>query len=433
VSFKAPRGTADILPDDQPYWRLVESAAIRTATLFGYRRIDTPVFEDTGLFQRGVGEDTDIVEKEMYTFGDRGGDSLTLKPEGTAPVCRAYLENGMASEPQPVRLFYLTPIFRYDRPQAGRYRQHHQFGVEAIGDPSPAVDAEVIELGWSFITGLGLRSLMLKLNSIGDRVCRPAYREALKRYFADHVNKMCRDCQSRFQRNPLRLLDCKNETCQRYGDAAPKSVDYLCQPCSEHWQELNEHLAGLQETYPDLKPEVDHRLVRGLDYYTRTVFEIQPAREGRQSTLLGGGRYDGLIEQLGGQPTPGIGFGSGRERLILNLRREEVAASPDPAIALVAVHVGETARRRAYQVVTRLRASGISAVLAPPGRSLKGQMRFADTSGAGHVLILGDRELERGVGTLKTLTPSKGIEDQREVQLDAGSITAAIGNKPASR
>jgi histidyl-tRNA synthetase len=431
VNFKAPRGTADILPGDQPYWRLVQSAAVRTAALFGYRRIDTPVFEDTRLFQRGVGEDTDIVEKEMYTFGDRGGDSLTLKPEGTAPVCRAYLENGMASEPQPVRLYYLTPIFRYDRPQAGRYRQHHQFGVEAIGDPSPAVDAEVIELGWSFIAGLGLGSLMLKLNSIGDRVCRPTYREALKRYFGEHVHKMCQDCRSRFQRNPLRLLDCKNETCQRYGDAAPRSVDYLCKPCSEHWEELLEHLAGLRQTFPELKPEVDHRLVRGLDYYTRTVFEIQPAREGRQSTLLGGGRYDGLMEQLGGQSTPGIGFGSGIERLIINLRREEVPASPEPVIAIVAVHVGEAARRRAYQVVSSLRSSGVAAVLAPPGRSLKGQMRYADTSGAGHVLILGDRELERGVGTLKPLTASAGGQDQREIPLDVAAITAAIGASPA--
>ncbi|MBI2966131.1 MAG: histidine--tRNA ligase, partial [Chloroflexi bacterium] len=263
MSFKAPRGTADILPDDQPYWRLVDGAAIRTANLFGYRRIDTPLFEDTRLFQRGVGEDTDIVEKEMYTFGDRGGDSLTLKPEGTAPVCRAYVENGMANLPHPVRLYYLTPMFRYDRPQAGRYRQFHQFGVEAIGDPSPAIDAEIIELGWSFMTGLGLRGLSLKLNSIGDRICRPSYREALKRYFTEHIHEMCRDCHSRLQRNPLRLLDCKNESCQRIGDAAPKSADYLCGPCAEHWAQLHGHLDGLRSIYPDLKPQMDHRLVRG--------------------------------------------------------------------------------------------------------------------------------------------------------------------------
>jgi histidyl-tRNA synthetase len=429
VTFRAPRGTADILPDDQPYWRLVENAAVRTAGIFGYRRIDTPHFEDTRLFQRGVGEDTDIVEKEMYSFADRGGDSLTLKPEGTASVCRAYLENGMANLPQPVRLYYLTPIFRYDRPQAGRYRQHHQFGIEAIGDPAPAVDAEVIELGWAFVTGLGLRGLTLKVNSIGDRVCRPPYREALKRYFAEHIDEMCRDCRSRLQRNPLRLLDCKNETCQRFGDDAPKSIDYLCQPCSEHWQELQGHLEGLRSIYPALVPQVDHRLVRGLDYYTRTVFEIQPAEEGGQSTVLGGGRYDGLIEQLGGPPTAGIGFGCGRERLILNLRRQEIAAGADTAPSIVAVHVGDAALRRSYQVVAALRAAGISAVLAPPGRSLKGQMRFADTAAAAYVLILGERELGRGVGTLK---PLAGAGEQREVPLDPEAIAKAIATTAAS-
>jgi histidyl-tRNA synthetase len=424
MSFKAPRGTADVLPDDQPYWRLVDGAAARTSGLFGYRKIDTPLFEDTRLFQRGVGEDTDIVEKEMYTFGDRGGDSLTLKPEGTAPVCRAYVENGMANLPQPVRLYYLTPIFRYDRPQAGRYRQHHQFGIEAIGDPAPAIDAEVIELGWSFVTGLGLRGLTLKVNSIGDRICRPPYREALKRYFAEHIDEMCRDCRSRLQRNPLRLLDCKNETCQRFGDGAPKSIDYLCKPCAEHWGELQEHLKDLRAIYPDLEPQPDHRLVRGLDYYTRTVFEIQPPEEGGQSTLLGGGRYDGLIEQLGGPPTPGIGFGCGRERLILNLRRQQITAGADIATTVVAVHVGDAARHRAYQVVAALRSKGVAAVLAPAGRSLKGQMRYADTTSARYVLILGDRELERGVGTLKSLSADGA--GQREVSLDPAEIAAAV-------
>lgn len=358
----------------------------------------------------------------MYTFGDRGGDSLTLKPEGTAPVCRAYLENGMANLPQPVRLYYLTPIFRYDRPQAGRYRQHHQFGVEAIGDGSPTVDAEIIELGWSYVTSLGLGGLTLKVNSIGDRVCRPPYREALKRYFGEHVKDMCRDCKSRFQRNPLRLLDCKNESCVPFGDAAPRATDYLCAPCGEHWQELQGLLADLKRVYPGLEPQLDHRLVRGLDYYTRTVFEIQPPLEGGQSTLLGGGRYDGLMEQLGGPPTPGIGFGCGRERLIMNLRRQEVKGQTDAAPAVVAVHVGDAARRRAYVTVAALRAGGIAALVAPPGRSVKGQMRFADSSGARYVLVIGDRELERGVATLKPLTG----DGQREVALDPHEIADAL-------
>ncbi|MBI4305591.1 MAG: histidine--tRNA ligase [Chloroflexi bacterium] len=422
MTFRAPRGTADLLPDEQPYWKLVDSAALLTAQAFGYRRIDTPLFEDTRLFQRGVGEDTDIVEKEMYTFADRGGDSLTLKPEGTAGVCRAYIENGMPNLPQPVRLFYLTPIFRYDRPQAGRYRQHHQFGIEAIGDPSPAVDAEVIELGWSFVTGLGLKRLAIKVNSIGDRVCRPAYRESLKRYFAEHIDEMCRDCKARLPRNPLRLLDCKNETCQRFGDQAPRSVDYLCEPCSSHWKELLEYLDDLQGIYPGIKPQLDHRLVRGLDYYTRTVFEIQPPDEGGQSTLLGGGRYDGLIEQLGGPPTPGIGFGCGRERLILNLKRQEISSGPPSATDLVAVFVGDRARRKAYSLVAALRAARCTSVMAPPSRSLKGQMRYADSVGARYVLIVGERELDRGVGTLKSLKD----QTQIEVSLDPSAIASAV-------
>ena len=339
MRFQAPRGTTDILPADQPYRSYVDNTAEAVSEAFGYSRVDTPAFEDTALFTRGVGADTDVVEKEMYTFEDRGGDSLTLKPEGTAPVCRAYIEHGMHNLPQPVRLYYLAWGFRYERPQAGRFRQHHAFGVEAIGDASPQVDAEVIELGWAYLHRLGLRRLSLKINSIGDGKCRPAYLEALRAYYAEHINEMCSDCKARFSRSPLRLLDDKRESCQRFALAAPRSVDHLCDGCSGHWNELLEYLDGMAETYAGFGYEIDHRLVRGLDYYTRTVFEIQPPEEGAQSTILAGGRYDGLIEQIGGPPTPGVGFGCGRERVILNLRRQKIEAPSEPRLDLVVAHI----------------------------------------------------------------------------------------------
>ncbi|MBM3957488.1 MAG: histidine--tRNA ligase, partial [Gemmatimonadetes bacterium] len=341
--FRAPRGTADVLPADQPYWALIRRVAAEVAASFGYARIDTPTFEDTRLFARGVGEETDVVQKEMYSFEDHGGDSQTLRPEGTASVCRAYLEHGMGSLPQPVRLYYDTAMYRYERPQAGRLRQHHQFGVEAIGDASPGVDAEVIELGWRYLTALGLRGLTLRLNSIGDAVCRPAYLHALRAYYADRVHEMCEDCRRRFERSPLRLLDCKRESCIRHADRAPRSVDYLCGECRTHWERVVSYVEGMAGPYPDLRYELDHRLVRGLDYYTRTVFEVHPAEEGAQSGLLAGGRYDGLMEQIGGPPTPGVGFGSGIERLILNLSRQGAGPPEAPGVDVVAVHVGERA------------------------------------------------------------------------------------------
>ena len=304
--FRAPRGTADHLPDEQKYWRYIESKAVEIANRFGYGRIDTPAFEDSNLFIRSVGEGTDIVEKEMYTFEDRGGDSVTLRPEGTAPVCRAYLEHGMHNLPQPVRMYYFCPVFRYERPQAGRFRQHHQFGVEALGDADPSVDAEVIEVAWELMGSLGLRDINLLVNSIGDGECRPAYIERLRDYYSGHHDRLCGDCRERLERNPLRLLDCKVETCHALGDEAPHSTDYLCDDCRDHWEKLSSYLAAI-----DLPHTVDHRLVRGLDYYTRTVFEIQPLDVGGQSTICGGGRYDGLITELGGRATPGIGFATG--------------------------------------------------------------------------------------------------------------------------
>jgi histidyl-tRNA synthetase len=311
--FQAPRGTQDILPAEQPYWRYIQKAAEATAALYGYERIDTPVFEEAGLFVRTVGEGTDIVEKEMYTFEDHGGGQMTLRPEGTAPVCRAYIENGMASLPQPVKLYYQAPIFRYERPQAGRYRQHHQFGFEAIGDGDASLDAEMIDMAWRFFQTLGLQNLTLQINSIGCPNCRPAYLAKLKEYYAGHKEELCGDCKVRLDKNTLRLLDCKKPTCQPFGADAPRSIDNLCPECAAHFEQLKRNLTTLKLPF-----EINSSMVRGLDYYTKTVFEIQPEEERGQSTIAGGGRYDGLIEELGARHTPAVGFATGIERIILN-------------------------------------------------------------------------------------------------------------------
>jgi histidyl-tRNA synthetase len=399
--FQAPRGTADRLPEEQKYWRYIESKAVDLTRRYGYGRIDSPVFEDSGLFIRSVGEGTDIVEKEMYVFEDRGGDSLTLRPEGTAPVCRAYLEHGLHNLPQPVRMYYFCPVFRFERPQAGRFRQHHQFGIEAIGDADPSVDAEVIELAWQFVTSLGLREIDLFVNSIGDPDCRPGYIEELRAYYTDRRSRLCPDCHNRLERNPLRLLDCKVETCRVMGEDAPKSVDHLCQPCQEHWEKLRGYLHTL-----DIPFQVDHRLVRGLDYYTRTVFEIQPRETGAQSTICGGGRYDGLIEQLGGRPTPGIGFGSGIERLTLNLKRAEISVEDEPSPQYLVAHVGGAARVAALDLAARMRRAGVGAMLSNGTRALRGQMRQANALGIRYVAILGDDEIERGEVVLRDMASS---------------------------
>ena len=399
--FHAPRGTADLLPQEQKYWRYIQSKAAELAQRFGYGRIDSPVFEDSRLFIRSVGEGTDIVEKEMYTFEDRGGDNLTLRPEGTAPVCRAYLEHGMHNLPQPVRMYYFCPVFRYERPQAGRFRQHHQFGIEVIGDPDPSVDAEVIELAWHFMDSLGLRDISLLINSIGDASCRPDFIEQLKSYYTGHHNTLCADCRQRLDRNPLRLLDCKVETCRALGEAAPRSVDLLCPECQDHWDKLRSYLQALNIPF-----QVDHCLVRGLDYYTRTVFEIQPGDVGAQSTICGGGRYDGLIEQLGGRPTPGIGFGSGIERLTLNLKRAEIPVPEEPQPQYLVVNAGDAARPAALELAGKIRQRGVGAILANGSRTLRGQMRQANALGIPYTLVLGDDEIQRGEVMLRSMTDS---------------------------
>jgi histidyl-tRNA synthetase len=409
-SFQAARGTVDILPAEQPYWRFVEKAIDGMTRLYGYRRIDTPVFEDTGLFRRSAGDFTDIVQKEMYTFDDRGGNSLTLKPEGTPAVCRAYIQHGMGNLPQPVRLYYISPIFRYDRPQAGRYRQHYQFGVEAIGDGDPALDAEVIDMAWQLFRSLGLDNLTLLLNSIGCKKCRPDYLNALKDYYTEYAGRLCDDCRNRLEKNPLRLLDCKQASCQGIADNAPKNEDYLCPECREHFVKVQKYLGLLGIPF-----SLDHRLVRGLDYYTRTVFEIQPEAEGAQSTIGGGGRYDDLIEELGGKPTPAAGFAVGIERIIINLKKRGTAVPAPPALRVLVSYAGDQAREAGIKLAADLRQEGISAVTAPGGKSLKAQLRQANALGVSYTVIIGEDELKAGAATLREMATAR----QETVTLNA--------------
>ena len=418
--FQAPRGTSDHLPEEQKYWRYIESKALDVAARFGFGRIDTPTFEDSNLFIRSVGEGTDIVEKEMYTFEDRGGDSVTLRPEGTAPVCRAYLEHGMHNLPQPVRMYYFCPVFRYERPQAGRFRQHHQFGVEVLGDADPSVDAEVIEVAWDLMTNLGLKDINLLVNSIGDAECRPAYVSKLKDYYSGLSANLCTDCKGRLERNPLRLLDCKVETCHALGNDAPQSSENLCEACLEHWTKLLSYLDKMQLPY-----QVDHRLVRGLDYYSRTVFEVQPEDGGGQSTICGGGRYDGLISQLGDRDIPGIGFATGLERLTLNLKRSEVPVPDEPSPRYLVANVGDDARIAALDLSVRLRRAGVGAILSSGTRGLRGQMRQANALSIPYVLVLGDDEIEKGEVVVRDMESS--VQESKPLEQFIEEVTKAQG------
>jgi len=404
--FAAPRGTDDVLPEEWRWWRYVRDTAERVCERFGYRRIETPVFEHAGVYLRTAGAGTDIVEKEVYVFRDRGDDLLALRPEGTAGVVRAYIEHGMASLPQPVRLYYIAPNFRYDRPQAGRYRQHTQLGIEAIGDPHPLLDAETIDVLRTFFDTLGIGEYTVKLNTIGDASCRPAYVEALRAYYRPHLDTVCADCRVRFEKNPLRLLDCKEERCQPVIAGAPRLHEYLCDACREHFALLRTYLDALGIAYV-----IDERLVRGLDYYTRTVFEFHPLVEGAQSSMGSGGRYDGLVELLGGPATPGVGFGTGFERLILNLQRQGLDLGPPPAPDVFIAHLTPDAATVALRLAGHLRAAGLEAIVGPAGRSLKAQMRAADARGARYAAILGEQELAAGEVTLRDL----GTREERRV------------------
>lgn len=422
-NYRAPRGVADILPDDQIVWNAVKKTAINTARQFGYQQIDTPVFENTGLFRRGVGGETDIVQKEMYSFDDLGGESLTLRPEGTAPVCRSYIEHGMHNLPQPVRLYYIAPMFRYDRPQAGRYRQHHQFGCEAIGDPSPTIDAEIIEIGLHYITSLGLSDVTVRINSIGDPETRTSYNDDLRNHYAKYANDLPKVDRDRLERAPLRLLDSKEPATQKLSADAPKSLDYLSDEAQNHWENLLVLLDGLKTAYPDFSYRTDHTLVRGLDYYNRTVFEFEPSTEGSQTSLFGGGRYDPLIGILGGNETPGVGFGSGIERIISEIQRQESLDVAEPPRNAVMVHVGDNATIRAAQLAAELRNHGISVLMAPAGKSMRAQMRYANRANANYAIIIGNREIEQDVATVK---PLQFEGDQKTLALDSTMIANFI-------
>lgn len=389
--YNAPRGTQDILPADRPYWRYVTEQMHAVAALFGLQQIDTPIFEEAELFVRGVGEGTDIVDKEMYSFRDKGGNDLTLRPEFTAGVMRAYIEHGMHVLPQPVKLYSIGPIFRYERPQAGRYRQHHQFNIEMLGELDPAVDLEVMSVAWTLLTRLGYRGLSFQLNSTGCPTCRPAYRQALIAYFGAYQDRLNEVDLRRLSINPLRLLDSKEEAAQALLDEAPHSSDTLCSECATHLATLRGYLDALEMPHT-----VNFRLVRGLDYYTKTVFEVWAQGIGAQAAVCGGGRYDKLIEILGGPPTPGIGFGMGIERVILSLKQQGIQPPPLPAPRVQVSPLGEAARVPALRLVRTLREAGIGALLAFGSRSLKSQLKSADKADVAYTLILGDQELAAG-------------------------------------
>ena len=400
--INGPRGTKDILPDTVAQWTHVEKVIRELCARYGYHEIRTPIFEHTELFLRGIGETTDVVEKEMYTFTDRGERSLTLRPENTASVVRSYLQNKLYAADALVKLFYIGSMFRYDRPQAGRYREFHQFGVEALGEENPAVDAEIIVLAVEFLRALGLQELKLHLNSVGCPKCRPVYREKLQEFFRSHLKELCTDCRSRFERNPLRLLDCKNEHCHALAEDAPRITDCLCDECRTHFAEVQSYLTAAGVPF-----ELDANLVRGLDYYTKTAFEVKYTPLGAQSAVAGGGRYDGLVEEVGGPPTPGIGFAVGLERVLLALEKQELLPEEPEAVDVFVVALGEAAQIPAFKLLHELRAAKLSAAMDFAGRSMKAQMKQANKKNARFVAILGEDEVKEASALLKDMKTSE--------------------------
>ena len=397
------------MPDSIGQWTYVEGKVREICQRFGYKEIRTPLFEHTELFQRGIGDTTDVVEKEMYTFMDRGGRSITLRPENTAAAVRAYLQNKLYADNALTKLFYIGSMFRYDRPQAGRYREFHQFGVEALGEINPAVDAEIIILAVRFLESLGLKNLELSLNSVGCPKCRPVYREKLQEFFRDKKDGLCEDCQSRYDRNPMRILDCKNEQCQKLSVGAPEITDCLCEECQEHFSKVQAYLKTAGISF-----KLDPRLVRGLDYYTKTAFEVKYAPLGAQSAVAGGGRYDGLIEEIGGSPTPAVGFAVGLERVLLALEQQKLLPEMSDAVDVFVVALGEAAQTAAFQLLMELRAAGLSAAMDFAGRSMKAQMKQANKANARFVAILGEDEVREGAVTLRDMQSSEQEKVTRE-------------------
>lgn len=407
-----PKGTKDVLPSESYKWHYVERIARETADLYCLNEIRTPTFEHTELFLRGVGDTTDIVNKEMYTFRDKGDRSITLKPEGTAGVARSFIENGLFNGAMPLKMYYITPVFRYENPQKGRLREHHQFGVEVYGGAGADTDAEVIKLAYTVLKKCGL-SVKLYINSMGCPDCRKKYNEALKGYFADKLDKLCPTCRERYNKNPLRILDCKEEGCKALCKDAPKIIDYLCDDCSAHFKKLQELLTDCGVAY-----EINPFIVRGLDYYTKTVFEFVTTALGSQGTVCGGGRYDNLISQLGGTPTCGVGFGMGIERLLMLMEAENVIIPERENVKLYIATMGDAAYKKAFEIVSALRDKGVKAEVDHAGRGIKAQFKYADKIHAENVVTLGENELASGVAQIKNMADGS----LKEVKIDEISL-----------
>ncbi len=391
--IKSVRGFKDILPEETPFWNYLESLARETLKLYGFEEIRIPVLERTELFARSIGESTDIVEKEMYTFLDKGGESVTLRPEATAGIVRAFVEHGLYNRPKPVKLFTMGPMFRYERPQKGRLRQFHQVDVEVFGSPSPALDAELVSLAWNLLGRAGAKGLTVEVNSLGCPSCRPSYRDALKRFLSERLEELCEDCRRRAERNPLRALDCKNERCRSVYRNAPSITNYLCKECSDHFEEFLKFLSRLKVPH-----EANPNLVRGLDYYTRTTFEIKAEGLGAQDTVCAGGRYDELVKYLGGPPTPAVGFAIGMERWLLCATGLTLHREP-PEVFVAAI--GREALAEGLLLANELRKKGVKTEVSYEEKSLKALLRHADRLGSKTVLILGEDELKKKTALLK--------------------------------
>jgi histidyl-tRNA synthetase len=405
---QAPKGTKDVLPSEVYKWQYVEGIIRELCALHGYREIRTPGFEHTELFERGVGETTDVVQKEMYTFKDKGGRSITLKPEGTSPAVRAFIEHSIFNDPQPTKVFYFTPCFRYEKPQSGRLREHHQFGVEAFGTSDPSVDAEIINIAVMLYDRLGVGNLEVRINSVGCPKCRAEYNKKLKEYLGAKLSNLCDTCKDRYDKNPMRIIDCKEEKCKAQLTDVPLMLDNVCEECSEHFEGLKKSLEILGLNYV-----VDPKIVRGLDYYTKTAFEIVSRDIGAQGTVCGGGRYDGLIEECGGPSTPGIGFGLGLERLLLVLESQGIEIPVPTYMDVYIANMGKEAAEEALKQINLLRKAGIKAEKDYMGRSLKAQMKYANKINASYVVVLGEEEIKSG--RIKVKDMKTGSEEETDL------------------
>lgn len=417
----AQKGTKDLLPAESYRWQQLERALQDTVAAYGFKEIRLPTFEATELFTRGVGETTDVVGKEMYTFNDKGGRSITLRPEGTAGTVRAVLEHGLLAEALPVRAYYLQSCFRYEKPQSGRLREFHQLGIEMFGAAEPEADVQVIAAAAACIRAAGLRQVELQINSIGCPHCRPKYHAALREYFAGHIDELCDTCRARLERNPLRILDCKSPVCSAIAKGAPLMRDYLCEDCRDHFAKVKAGLENIGISYVE-----NPTIVRGLDYYTRTVFEFVHTGAGAQGVVCGGGRYDGLVEELGGKPTPGIGFGMGIERLLMVMEAEGVPFAPDRTPDIYLCSMGEAGRALAERIAAALREKKLWAETDLMGRGLKPQMKYANKIGAQYVVVLGEDEVATGKAKLKRMADGAELEiDLAALAKDGLSAVAA--------